>query len=59
MEYNKMHNGTNIEEPTYKNKIKAVIEILMDPCFYFAVPLRERHLLIKKIIEEYCFLSKQ
>jgi len=54
-----MHNGTNIEEPTYKNKIKAVIEILMDSCFYFAVPLRERHLLIKKIIEEYCFLSKQ
>lgn len=50
---------TDMEELTHKNKVKAVIEILMDSCFYFAVPLRERHLLIKKIIEEYRFLSKQ
>jgi hypothetical protein len=48
-----------MEELTYKNRIKAVITILMDSRFYLTVPLRERHLLIKKIIEEYHFLSKQ
>jgi hypothetical protein len=50
---------TNMEKLTYKNKTKEVITILMDSRFYFAVPLSERYLLIKKIIEEYHFLSKQ
>ena len=47
----------NMEKLTYKNKIKEVITILMDSRFYLAVPLRERHLLIKKIIDEYHFLE--
>jgi len=47
-----------MEELTYKNKIKEVITILMDSPFYVEVPLEERHLLIKKIIEEYRFLTK-
>ena len=49
----------NMEKLTYKNKIREVITILMDSRFYLEVPLRERHLLIRKIIEEYHFLSNQ
>ena len=49
----------NMEELTYRNKIRELITIMMESPFYLEVPLGERHLLIKKIIEEYHFLSKQ
>jgi hypothetical protein len=48
-----------MEELTYRNKIKELIAILMESPFYLEVSLGERHLLIKKIMEEYHFLTKQ
>jgi hypothetical protein len=48
-----------MEELTYRNRIKEVITILMESPFYWEVSLGERHLLIKRIIEEYHFLTKQ
>jgi hypothetical protein len=48
-----------MEELTYRNRIKEVITILMESPFYWDVSLGERHLLIKRIIEEYHFLTKQ
>jgi len=48
----------NMKELTYRNKVKEVITILMESPFYLNVPLGERHLLIKKIIQEYHFLSR-
>ena len=47
-----------MKELTYRNKVKEVIIILMESPLYLNVPLKERHLLIKKIIEEYRFLSR-
>ena len=47
----------NMKEYTYINKIKELLTILMESPFYLTVPLKERHLLIKKIIEEYHFLE--
>ena len=49
----------NMEELTYRNKINKLIAILMESPFYWEVSLGERHLLIKKIMEEYHFLTKQ
>ena len=40
-------------------KIRELVAILMESPFYLEVPLGERHLLIKKIIEEYHFLTEQ
>jgi len=48
-----------VEKLTYRNQIKEVITILMESPFYWEVSLGERHLLIKKIMEEYHFLTKQ
>jgi hypothetical protein len=48
-----------MEKLTYRNQIKEVITILMESPFYWEVSLGERHLLIKKIMEEYHFLTKQ
>jgi hypothetical protein len=48
-----------MEELTYRNQIKEVITILMESPFYWQVSLGERHLLIKKIMEEYHFSAKQ
>jgi len=48
-----------MKELTYRNQIKEVITILMESPFYWDVSLGERHLLIKKIMEEYHFLTKQ
>lgn len=47
----------NMKELTDRNKMKELITILLESRFYLEVPLKERHLLIKKIIEEYQFLS--
>ena len=47
-----------MKELAHRNKIKELITILMESPFYVEVPLEERHLLIKKIIEEYRFLTK-
>ena len=47
-----------MKELTYRNKVKEVITILMESPLYLSVPLEERRLLIKKIIEEYRFLSR-
>jgi hypothetical protein len=47
-----------MKEFTYRNKVKEVITILMESPLYLSVPLKERRLLIKKIIEEYHFLSR-
>ncbi|MFZ3137047.1 MAG: hypothetical protein WA126_06615 [Thermodesulfovibrionales bacterium] len=47
-----------MEELTYRNQIKEVITILMESPFYLEIPLGERHLLIKKIMEEYHFSTK-
>lgn len=47
-----------MEEFTYRNQIKEVITILMESPFYLEIPLGERHLLIKKIMEEYHFSAK-
>ena len=40
-------------------KIRELIAILMESPFYLEVPLGERRLLIKKIMEEYHFLTEQ
>jgi hypothetical protein len=47
----------NMKERTYRNKIKELLTILMESPFYLTAPLKERHLLIKKIIDEYHFLE--
>jgi len=47
-----------MEKLTYRNRIKEVITILMESPFYWEVSLGERHLLIKRIMEEYHFLTK-
>jgi len=47
-----------MEELTYRNQIKEVITILMESPFYLEIPLGERHLLIKRIMEEYHFRTK-
>jgi len=44
-----------MEELIYRNQIKEVVTILMESPFYLEIPLGERHLLIKKIMEEYYF----
>jgi len=49
----------DMEELTYRNKIKELITILMESPFYLEVTLGERHILIKRIMEEYHFLTKQ
>ena len=46
-----------VKEHTDRNKMKELIIILLESRFYLEVPLKERHSLIKKIIEEYQFLS--
>ena len=48
-----------MEELTHISKIRELIAILMESPFYLEVPLGERRLLIKKIIEEYHFLTEQ
>ena len=48
-----------MEDLTYKNKINKLVAILIESPFYWEVPLGERYLLIKKIMEEYHFLTKQ
>jgi len=48
---------THMKELTDRNKMKELITILLQSRFYLEVPLKERHLLIKKILEEYHFLS--
>jgi hypothetical protein len=45
-----------MKELTYRNKVKEVITILMESPLYLNVPLKERRLLIKKIVEEYRFI---
>lgn len=49
----------NMKECTYINKIKELLAILMESPFYLTIPLKERYLLIKKIIEEYHFLGTE
>jgi hypothetical protein len=48
-----------MEELINIKKIKELVAILMESPFYWDVPLGERRLLIKKIIEEYHFLTEQ
>jgi hypothetical protein len=48
-----------MEVLTYRNKIRELIAILMESPFYWEVALGERHILIKRIIGEYHFLTKQ
>jgi hypothetical protein len=48
-----------MEELTHISKIRELIAILMESPFYLEVPMGERRLLIKKIIEEYHFLAEQ
>jgi hypothetical protein len=40
-----------------RNKVKELVAILLESRFYLEIPLRERLLLIKKIINDYQFLS--
>jgi hypothetical protein len=41
---------------TKRDKIKKLILILMESPFYMTLPLRERYLLLKKLLERYPFL---
>jgi hypothetical protein len=49
--------GMKMEDLINVKKIRELIAILMESPFYLEVPLGERRLLIKKIIEEYHFLT--
>lgn len=49
----------NMQELTDRNRMKELITILMESPFYLKVSLEERRLLIKKILEEYHFLSHE
>lgn len=49
----------SMEELIHIKKKRELIAILMESPFYLEVPLGERYLLIKKIIEEYHFLMEQ
>jgi hypothetical protein len=48
-----------MEELINIKKVRELVAILMESPFYLEVPLGERRLLIKKIIEEYHFLTEQ
>jgi hypothetical protein len=42
-----------------RSEVKALIAILIDGPFYLTIPIRERFLLIKRIIDEYQFSGQE